>query len=231
MVCRFPPGRFAAAAARASASEETRFDRSGVGGGQGHRGCLQGLSRGRQCHRFVRDAEVVLHLRWYGWSPHAYTEFRKAYTALTFKMPTSQVGALTKTDPSVLAKIKSDTNLLTFAGGLPLTAGGEVIGAIGVSGAEPKCKGRRMRTHRHRQRSRTVSSRRRGVHHDAGCLPTRQSSWIMMAAISSQTLVQASGRPRLGWQPSEAACSRQKPGVREAISNTSLKIGQLTWRF
>src|ERR1700684_1390504 len=29
---------------------------------------------------------------------HAYTGFRKAYTALTFKMPTSQVGPLTKTD-------------------------------------------------------------------------------------------------------------------------------------
>ncbi|MGB6310037.1 MAG: heme-binding protein [Steroidobacteraceae bacterium] len=71
---------------------------------------------------------------------HAYTGFRKAYTALTFKMPTSQVGALTRTDPSVAARIKSDTNLLTFAGGLPLTVGGEVIGAIGVSGAEPSAK-------------------------------------------------------------------------------------------
>jgi uncharacterized protein GlcG (DUF336 family) len=71
---------------------------------------------------------------------HAYTGFRKAYTALTFKMPTSQVGALTKTDAGVAAKVKSDTNLLTFAGGLPLTAGGQVIGAIGVSGAEPSAK-------------------------------------------------------------------------------------------
>lgn len=71
---------------------------------------------------------------------HAYTGFRKAYTALIFKMPTSQVGALTKTDPGVVAKIKADPNLLTFAGGLPLTAGGEVIGAIGVSGAEPSSK-------------------------------------------------------------------------------------------
>ena len=35
----------------------------------------------------------------------------------------------------------------------------------------------------------------------------------------------------VGWQPTEAACSRQKPRSREAISNTSLKIGQLTWRF
>jgi len=71
---------------------------------------------------------------------HAYTGFRKAYTALTFKMPTSRVGTLTKTDPSVVAKVKADPNLLTFAGGLLLTAGDEVIGAIGVSGAEPSAK-------------------------------------------------------------------------------------------
>ena len=71
---------------------------------------------------------------------HAYTGFRKAYTALTFKMPTSQVGPLTKTDPSVAAKVKADTNLLTFAGGMPLTAGDQIIGAIGVSGAEPSAK-------------------------------------------------------------------------------------------
>jgi uncharacterized protein GlcG (DUF336 family) len=71
---------------------------------------------------------------------HAYTGFRKAYTALTFKMPTSQVGALTKTDPAVVARIKADTNLLTFAGGLVLKAGDEVIGAVGVSGAEPSAK-------------------------------------------------------------------------------------------
>jgi uncharacterized protein GlcG (DUF336 family) len=71
---------------------------------------------------------------------HAYTGFRKAYTALTFKMPTSQVGALTKTDPAVVARIKADTNLLTFAGGMVLKVGEEVIGAVGVSGAEPSAK-------------------------------------------------------------------------------------------
>jgi uncharacterized protein GlcG (DUF336 family) len=71
---------------------------------------------------------------------HAYTGFRKAYTALTFKMPTSQVGVLTKTDAGVAAKVKADTNLLTFAGGIPLTVGDQVIGAVGVSGAEPSAK-------------------------------------------------------------------------------------------
>ena len=71
---------------------------------------------------------------------HAYTGFRKAYTALTFRMPTSQVGMLTKTDPGMVARIKTDTNLLTFAGGLVLRSGNEVIGALGVSGAEPSAK-------------------------------------------------------------------------------------------
>ena len=71
---------------------------------------------------------------------HAYTGFRKAYTALTFKMPTSQVGSLTRTDRAVVARIKADTNLLTFAGGLVLKAGDQVVGALGVSGAEPSAK-------------------------------------------------------------------------------------------
>lgn len=71
---------------------------------------------------------------------HAYTGFRKAYTALTFKMPTSQVGQLTKTDPTVAARVKADKNLLTFAGGLLIKSGAEIIGALGVSGAEPSAK-------------------------------------------------------------------------------------------
>jgi uncharacterized protein GlcG (DUF336 family) len=68
---------------------------------------------------------------------HAYTGFRKAYTALTFKMPTSEVGALAKTDTTVAAKITADTNFLSFAGGVPIKVGDEIVGAIGVSGAEP----------------------------------------------------------------------------------------------
>jgi len=68
---------------------------------------------------------------------HAYTGFRKAYTALTFKMPTSEVGALSKTDATIAAKITADTNFLSFAGGVPIRVGDEIIGAIGVSGAEP----------------------------------------------------------------------------------------------
>lgn len=69
---------------------------------------------------------------------HAYTAFRKAYTALTFKMPTSAVGARSRIDQSVAARITADTNLLAFSGAVPIVAGGEVIGAVGVSGVEPR---------------------------------------------------------------------------------------------
>ena len=68
---------------------------------------------------------------------HAYTAFRKAYTALRFKRPTSEVGTLSKTDATVAATITADTNLLSFPGGVPIMAGNEIIGALGVSGAEP----------------------------------------------------------------------------------------------
>ena len=68
---------------------------------------------------------------------HAYTAFRKAWTALTFRVPTSTVGAMTKTDRAVHDRIVGDTNFLSFAGGLPIFVNGELIGAIGVSGAEP----------------------------------------------------------------------------------------------
>jgi len=71
---------------------------------------------------------------------HAYTGFRKAYTALTFKMPTSQVNTLAKTDTATIAKIKADPNLISWAGGVLLTVGDQIIGAIGVSGAEPSSK-------------------------------------------------------------------------------------------
>lgn len=77
---------------------------------------------------------------------HAYTALRKAFTALTFKMPTSKVGEMTRTDHAVADRITADTNLLSFAGGVPIHAGERgheddaIIGAIGVSGAEPSEK-------------------------------------------------------------------------------------------
>jgi uncharacterized protein GlcG (DUF336 family) len=72
---------------------------------------------------------------------HAYIAFRKANTALKFDMPSGDVAAAMKKDPQAAAKYQADSaDFITFAGGLPIEAGGRLLGAIGVSGAEPSAK-------------------------------------------------------------------------------------------
>ena len=56
---------------------------------------------------------------------------QKAYTALSFNMPTSEVGARF-TDPYSVMKIEG---LVASAGGVPITAAGALLGGVGVSGA------------------------------------------------------------------------------------------------
>jgi uncharacterized protein GlcG (DUF336 family) len=68
---------------------------------------------------------------------HTYTAIRKAYTTVKFKVPTSELTGRAARDPQFAATIKADPNLIAFKGGIPLRAGSYIIGAIGVSGAEP----------------------------------------------------------------------------------------------
>jgi uncharacterized protein GlcG (DUF336 family) len=69
---------------------------------------------------------------------HTFTAIRKAYSAVMLKAPTLQFTAKAQQgDPDILAKLKADPNLMSYGGGIPLMVGDEVIGAIGVSGAEP----------------------------------------------------------------------------------------------
>ena len=60
---------------------------------------------------------------------------KKAVTANSMKAATSEIQEKIKTDPALAAKVSADTNLFARAGGLPLLAGGDVIGAVGVGGA------------------------------------------------------------------------------------------------
>jgi len=74
-------------------------------------------------------------LREDGTGPHtADTSRRKAYTALTFRAPTT---ALAKriADTPALANLNNVTDVLVLGGGLPIKSGNDTIGAIGVSGA------------------------------------------------------------------------------------------------
>jgi uncharacterized protein GlcG (DUF336 family) len=68
-----------------------------------------------------------------GAAPHTETHaFRKAYTALTYKMPSAEYGKrlteLRGVGPVLLP------NITTAAGGVPIMAGKNVVGAIGISG-------------------------------------------------------------------------------------------------
>lgn len=61
---------------------------------------------------------------------------RKARTARYFDMPTGAIGGLSQPGGSLYNIEHSNGGLITFPGGLPIkNAGGEVIGAIGVSGS------------------------------------------------------------------------------------------------
>lgn len=53
----------------------------------------------------------------------------KAYTALSFAVPTSQLGARVDTP------LGRRDGLMMLAGGLPIRAAGDLMGAVGVSGA------------------------------------------------------------------------------------------------
>ena len=58
----------------------------------------------------------------------------KAYTAL-FGAPTEDFFKFIERDPSLLAGIPMQARVAAFGGGIPIKVDGEIVGAIGVSGA------------------------------------------------------------------------------------------------
>jgi uncharacterized protein GlcG (DUF336 family) len=65
---------------------------------------------------------------------HTYTGIRKAYTAITFKVPTSELVSKAQQDAEFAAKIMAEPNFIAYKGGVLLKVGEKVIGAIAVSG-------------------------------------------------------------------------------------------------
>jgi uncharacterized protein GlcG (DUF336 family) len=58
----------------------------------------------------------------------------KARTSVLFQAETQAVGELCKPGAEAYGLERSNGGLVTFAGGVPLTSEGELIGAVGVSG-------------------------------------------------------------------------------------------------
>jgi len=71
---------------------------------------------------------------------HVFVAMRKAMTALTFKMPSSQANQVVPKNKELLARVTP--NMFVEGGALPLLVGNAVIGAIGVSGAGGSVIGR-----------------------------------------------------------------------------------------
>ncbi len=82
-----------------------------------------------------RDGLVKAAFRDDGAGPHTIvTSRRKAFTSVTFRRPSADWAKRVLTDPAV-AGLKDTEGTIALGGGMPIKAGNEVIGAIGVSGA------------------------------------------------------------------------------------------------
>ena len=82
-----------------------------------------------------RAGLTVVSLRADGASPHTMENARrKAYTAMTFKMTTADFIKRMATEP-VRREQTTLPNVIAIDGGVPIKAGNDVIGGIGLSGS------------------------------------------------------------------------------------------------
>jgi len=59
---------------------------------------------------------------------------QKAWTAISFSVPTHGLWEFVKDDPPLLHSLPHQENMILFGGGYPITVEGQIIGGIGVSG-------------------------------------------------------------------------------------------------
>ena len=93
---------------------------------EGHRVTVTVLDHAARTKVILRDD---------GASPHSVQHsLNKAYTALTFGEPSSEFGKRATSSPTGAGSLHLD-KIATAGGGLPIRAGNEIVGAIGVSGS------------------------------------------------------------------------------------------------
>jgi uncharacterized protein GlcG (DUF336 family) len=82
-----------------------------------------------------RGGNLLLALRSDGVGPHnSLASPRKAYTALSTKTPTRLFAERARNNPEA-ANLNTLPELLLLGGGVPLFAGNELVGALGIAGA------------------------------------------------------------------------------------------------
>ena len=93
---------------------------------EGHRVTVTVLDHAARTKVVLRDD---------GASPHSVQHsLNKAYTALTFRQPSGDFGKRATASPTGAGSLHLD-KIATAGGGLPIRAGTEVVGSIGVSGS------------------------------------------------------------------------------------------------
>lgn len=93
---------------------------------EGHRVTVTVLDQAGRVKVVLRDD---------GASPHSVQHsLNKAYTALTFGQPSSEFGKRATSSPTGAGSLHLD-KIATAGGGLPIRAGNDIVGAIGVSGS------------------------------------------------------------------------------------------------
>ncbi len=108
----------AAQEAAAAAIEQCRKD--------GYRVTVTVVNRAGQTKAVLRDD---------GTNPHTVeNSLRKAYTSLSFRVPSGEIGKRVAANPGA-AGVLHLQSITGAEGALPILAGKEIVGAIGVSGA------------------------------------------------------------------------------------------------
>lgn len=83
-----------------------------------------------------RDGETIVAIRGDNAAPHTMENARrKAYTAMTFKTPTSEYAKRFADNNPVVRQQVTLPNVIAIPGGLPIKVGDEIVGGVGASGS------------------------------------------------------------------------------------------------
>jgi uncharacterized protein GlcG (DUF336 family) len=83
-----------------------------------------------------RDGETIVEMRGDNAAPHTMENARrKAYTAMTFKQTTAEYAKKLLDPNSVAHQQVTLPNVIAIPGGVPIKAGDDVVGGVGVSGS------------------------------------------------------------------------------------------------